>query len=265
MIALGRGHFAEQQLRPRMRRIDPRRLLEFAPGHLEARLGIAGQRARCEFAAKVRNVACAVFAAVALQPLGQFDRQRPVAHHLRDFEPVVQRRGPVARALQAVERVFGAIEQTRLQVVLAELEQRVLALRRVEVTTLDQVQVHADRPVGLAAAPKQVAQRVVQVDRFGIEPDDVDERVDRLVGLLVEQEIQPSEIRVGQAAAVAATPVVPECGLVARREPPEHEEQRYRQQPPGLELEHGPDQTPRPTEEPEAVCATDGGGGVACP
>jgi len=67
-------------------------------------------------------------AAVAFQAPRVGDRQRPVAHHLRDLEPVVQRRRRVAAALEPVECVLGAIEQARLQVVLAQLEQGVLAL-----------------------------------------------------------------------------------------------------------------------------------------
>ena len=40
----------------------------------------------------------------------------------------------------------------------------------------------------------------MQLNRFRINPHDFDERVDRLVWLLVEQKIQPFEIRAWQGA-----------------------------------------------------------------
>src|SRR5690606_30655007 len=64
----------------------------------------------------------------------------------------------------------------------------------------------------------------------GIDLDDVDECVDRLVRLLVEQEVQAAEIGVRHAAAGARL-----ARVEARREPAEDEEQRDGEQPPGIE------------------------------
>jgi hypothetical protein len=50
--------------------------------------------------------------------------------------------------------------------------------------------VHADRAVVLAAAAEQAAEREVQLDRLGVDLHHLDEGLDRLVGLLVEQEIE---------------------------------------------------------------------------
>ena len=92
---------------------------------------------------------------------------------------------------------------------------------------------HADRAVDLALPAEQAAQREVQVDRLRIDLDDLDERLDRLVGLLVQQEIEPAEIRQRQRPRFAQQVL----DVDARGEPAQREEQRRdRQQPPELEI-----------------------------
>jgi hypothetical protein len=51
----------------------------------------------------------------------------------------------------------------------------------------------ANRPVHLAAASKQAAQGKVRLDRLGIHLSELQEDVDRLIGLLIQQIIQPTE------------------------------------------------------------------------
>ena len=55
-----------------------------------------------------------------------------------------------------------------------------------------------DRALGLAASPEQRAEREVQLDRLRLDAHHLDERVDRLVVLLVEQEVQALEVGVGE-------------------------------------------------------------------
>src|SRR5690606_34775179 len=129
-----------------------------------------------------------------------------------------------------VERVLGTVDQAGAQVVLAELEERVLALLGVEVAPLDQVLVDPDRPVGLAPTPEQVAEGEMQLDRLGIDLHHVDEGVDRLVGLLVEEEVESAEVGVRHVAAAVGL-----ARLEAGREPAEDEEERDGEQPPGVE------------------------------
>ena len=64
------------------------------------------------------------------------------------------------------EHVLGAVEQPRLQVVLSEFEQRVQPLLLAQVGAVEQVLVHADGAIGLAAAAEQAAQREMQLDRL---------------------------------------------------------------------------------------------------
>ena len=87
--------------------------------------------------------------------------------------------------------------------ILRELEHRGLALVGWQVGTVEQVLMHADRAIDLALAAEQIAQREVQIDRLRIDLDDFDERLDRLVGLLVQQEIEAAEIRQRQRARLA--------------------------------------------------------------
>ena len=69
-------------------------------------------------------------------------------------------------------------------------------LRCRQIVAGHQALVHTNRPVGFATASKQIAQGKVQLDGFGVDLHDLDEGVDRLVGLLVEEEIQTTKIGV---------------------------------------------------------------------
>ena len=100
------------------------------------------------------------------------------------------------------EQLLGAVQQPRLEVILRQLEQRgSTLLLGGQVGAVDQVLVHADRALDLAAPAEQAAQREVQLDGLRIDLDHLDERLDRLVGLLVEQEVEALEVR--RAAAPA--------------------------------------------------------------
>ncbi len=102
--------------------------------------------------------------------------------------------------MQLLESRFGPIQDARLQVILCQLEQRLLPLVLFQIGPLNQVKVHAHRTIHLAAAAEQAAQRKVQLDRLRVDLDHFDEGFDRLVLLLVEQEVQPLEIRARQRA-----------------------------------------------------------------
>ena len=91
---------------------------------------------------------------------------------------------------------------------------------------------HADGAVILAASPEQAAEREVQLDRLGVDLDYLDERLDRLVGLLVEQEIEPLEVGARQRPRLRDDLL----DVDARRNPAQAEEQRKAEQPPEIEL-----------------------------
>ena len=92
---------------------------------------------------------------------------------------------------------------------------------------------HPDRAFDFALSAEEAAKRKVQVDGLRIDLDDFDERFDRLVGLLVQQEIQAAEIRQRQRARLTQQMLdVDACGY-----PPEREKQRRdRQEPPQFEV-----------------------------
>ena len=90
----------------------------------------------------------------------------------------------------------------------------------------------ADRAFGFAAAAEQIAEREMHVGSFRVELDDFDEGVDRLVRLLVEQEIQALEIAARQAARLRYQ--LPDVD--PRGDPAEAEKNRDAEQPPGFKF-----------------------------
>ena len=81
---------------------------------------------------------------------------------------------------------------------------------------------HADRALDLAAPAEQTAEREMQLDGLRIDLHHLDERFDRLVRLLVQQEIQPFEIRHRQRARFRHELL----DVDARSEPAQREKQR---------------------------------------
>src|SRR3954452_10470752 len=145
---------------------------------------------------------------------------------------------PRERALRTVlellEHFLGAIEDPRLEVILAELGQRhdLLVLR--QIGALEQVLMHADGAVVFAAAAEEAAEREMEIYRLRVDLHHLDEGLDRLVGLLVQQEVEALEIRTRQRARLGDDL----ADVDARRHPAEAEEKRQAEQPPVLEFDH---------------------------
>src|SRR3569833_3926235 len=74
-----------------------------------------------------------------------------------------------------------------------------LTLNR-QIRARKQILMNANSALGLSAPPKQTTQRKMQLGGFRIELDDLDECIDRLVGLLIQQEVQTLEIPLRQGA-----------------------------------------------------------------
>src|SRR6267142_460902 len=170
-----------------------------------------------------------------LQIQRDLDRLHPILLLLVDLDQRLQRAGSMRRIPELEEHLLRAVEQPGLEVILAELDHRVQALLPAQFGPLEQVSVHADRPLGLPAAPEQAAQGEVQLDRFRIDLDHLDERLDRLVRLLVEQKIETLEIGTRQLARLREQLL----DVDARRQPSQAEEQREPEQPPDLEVHPG--------------------------
>src|SRR3990172_1670452 len=126
---------------------------------------------------------------------------------------------------QLQKQVLGAVEQPGLEIVLAELEQRLRALVLVERGTRDQVLVDADGALDLAAAAEQVPERKVGLDRIRIDLEHADKNLDGLVRLLVEQEIKALELGRWQVQLLGGVAPV----LEARRQPARGGRQRQQQ------------------------------------
>ena len=89
---------------------------------------------------------------------------------LVDADELVERRIGERRALaQLGEQLLGSVEEPRVQVVLGQGKQGLMPLRFVEVRTCQQVLVHADRALDLAAPAKQMAQGEMGFERIVVD------------------------------------------------------------------------------------------------
>ncbi len=129
------------------------------------------------------------------------DRLDPVLLDFVDGEERALRAERVVAGFERTEGFFRAVQQTGLQEILPEFEERVIALTDRQIGAAEKILMHAYRAIRFAAAAEQVAEREMQFDGFGIELDDFDKRVDRLVQLLVEQEVEAAEIGTRQIGA----------------------------------------------------------------
>ena len=100
---------------------------------------------------------------------------------------------------------------------------------RCQVATREQVLVHPHRPVVLATAAKQVAQRKVKFRGVGVVLHGLDEGIDGLVLLLVQQKVQALEVGLG-GSAVFCTQL---AQIKPRGQPAQHKGQGQPQQHPG--------------------------------
>ena len=209
------------------------RALEEGPRCLRARIhDFPG----CHLAIEVGDFLLVRLPGDDFQLLRAVDRFLPVLLLLVDVAQVLQRVLGMRAARQLREELLRAVKEPRLEIVLGKLEQRVELLFLRQVGALDQVLVHADRALDFAAPAKQRTQREMQLDRLRLHFHDLGERLDRLVGLLVEQEIEPFEIRRGQRARLGQQML----DVDARGKPAEREKKRQREQPPVFDFHVAP-------------------------
>src|SRR5690349_19112950 len=103
-----------------------------------------------------------------------------------------------------------------------------LALR--QIGAAEKILMNTDGAVGLAAPAKQIAEREMQLDRFRVQLDDFDKRIDGLIRLLVQQKIEAAKIRPRQVGALGKQ----RLQVVACRDPAERERHGDNEQPPEI-------------------------------
>ena len=194
-----RGHLqvAEQHVGPHALAVVRQGLGEVGPRRIGPRMHHLAHR---ELAAEVGDLLLVRAAGHRLELAGDVDRLVPLLLLLVDLEQVLARERRLRARLELLEHLLGAVQDAGLEVVLAELGQRDQLLLRAQPGALEQVLVHADGAVILAAPAEQAAEREVQLDGLRIDLDHLDERLDRLVGLLVQQEVEPLEVGARQRA-----------------------------------------------------------------
>ncbi len=138
----------------------------------------------------------------AAQALDRLDRTRPIVLGLVDAYQRPDGGHGETRIVHDFKSLLGAIQHARFQEILGQFVLRIFTLGLRQVGARQQALVHADRALHFAAPAKQAAQREVQLGRLGIELGHLDESIDGAVGLLIEQEVQPSEVRIRQSAGL---------------------------------------------------------------
>src|SRR5467141_1405089 len=231
VIAGGRGDIAQNDVGADAFAVRGKGCLQVTLRPFRARMRHFGQR---ELAVVIRDFLLRGLPGFLFQLERDPDGLHPVLFLLIDLEQELQRLGTVRRTVELEKHLFRAVEKPGLEIVLPQFDHRVQPLLPAQIRTFEQVSMHANRPLGLAAAAEQAPQGEVQLDRLRIDLDHLDERLDRLVGLLVQQKIEAFEIRARQL------PRFPQqlLDVDARREPAQPEEQRESEQPPELEV-HG--------------------------
>ena len=167
-------------------------------------------------------------AAALLELLGDLDRRAPVARSLVQVEQREPGLGVERRPGERAVRLLGAIEEACLHVVLRQAVLCLVALLLGQVGTAEQVLVDAHGSLVLTAPAEQVAEREVELRRVRVLLHGLDEGVDRLVVLLVEQQVETLVVDLGRFLALA-----PELARVeARGEPAERESAAERDRQP---------------------------------
>ncbi len=100
---------------------------------------------------------------------------------------------------------------------------------------------HPDRPVVFAPLAEQFAEREVQLNGLGIDPNHIDKRIDRAIGLFTQKKIQPAEITCWQFALPAAA----RSGFMPRGQPTQPEKEREREQPEEIKFQGDDRRRPR--------------------
>src|SRR5438132_5973152 len=221
---------AEQDRRSRAQLVFRQSLLEMAACLFELR---AQHRSLRQLAIIVGDFLEVRSLRERLHPLGDIDRLLPVLFLLEDLQQEAKRLDLERAAVELAEELFGAIEESRAMKILRQLEYRQLPLVGGQIMAIEQILVHADRAIDLALAPKQVTQGKMQIDGLRIDFDDLDERLDRLVRLLVQKKVETAKIRQRQRPRLTQQML----DIDARGNPTKREKKhRECQQPPELDF-----------------------------
>jgi len=211
---------------------DARQQTTEADAALQRGVGLGGLLAciglQRKLAPVVRDARGKGAAAAALEPGRHLDGGAPVARALVQRQQRQARLGVEHRTVERLEGLLGAVEQAGLHEVLRQRMLGAFALRGRQVGALEQVLVHAHGALVFAAAAEQVAQREVQVGGVRILLHRLDEGVDRLVVLLVEQQVQALVVGLGRILLLA----LPLPQVEAGAQPAEREGHRQAEQQP---------------------------------
>ena len=114
---------------------------------------------------------------------------------LVDAAQRIERAGAQPRNLaHLVEQSLRAVEESRAQVILREREQRLLAMFGRQRIARQKILMDADGALDFAAPAVQRAEREVGLDGVGIRVHELQEHVERPIGLLGDEIVESGEI-----------------------------------------------------------------------
>ena len=123
------------------------------------------------------------------------DRLLPLALALVDIDELLESSLGDRRAVVEVgEELLGAVVEARAEVVLGEGKDGLMALGLVQIRPREQILMDANRSLDFAAAPEQVTERKVRLERLVVDFGHLDEQLERFIGLAAQHEIQAANI-----------------------------------------------------------------------
>ena len=105
---------------------------------------------------------------------------------LKQSQQKFQSRFRIFGFAQFAEQALGSIQNPRFEIVLCQLEDRLLAFVVIQICPIHQVVVHTQGSIHFAATAEQAPQREVQLDGLRVDFDHFDKRLYGFVWLFVE-------------------------------------------------------------------------------
>ena len=165
---------------------------------------------------------------VLRQLVEDLQRLGPVALRLVDAHQVIERRAAVrGRGRQLLEHPLGAVHEAGALVIQRQLEGRPVA--QVAPAVVAQPRVDGDRPVDLAAAAKEAAERELDLGRIPVRLRHAREDLGGVVEAIVDEVIEALEVVARQAHGARGAVAAPEeiGGEADQHEGQRQEHRRY--------------------------------------
>jgi len=130
--------------------------------------------------------------------LADSNRLLPILFLLIDFQEITFCLLITGGSPQPNEDFLRTVQQACLEKILAQLGKGLQLQFGCQICPINQTLVHADGALGFPPPPKKITQGKMQLNGLGIHLHHFDEGFYRLIGLLIEKEVEPLKIGTGQ-------------------------------------------------------------------